>query len=243
MKIKLHKLCLLAIAGILAACAETPEGTIVINKETVENFVTEELDHGDGGLKGFNPPSYLNLVMEQPVAHARIPELHEGEIRLQGTLDSAGPYKVAGVAGERGSTFGDSVFGMLGPAGRAGNAWFYADIKADTGEILSARAYLYGFNGGVCDMRKKDGDSFGQIGRAGFTIQVSGPCYFPEVSGSVAEFALLIQGSGNVLAKPENITLKYIVDDTGAIADIPEFPRRNQDIYDYGTGSATVVAQ
>ncbi|MDE6734288.1 MAG: hypothetical protein K2J64_02335, partial [Desulfovibrio sp.] len=64
------------LALLLAACAETPDGTIVLNEETVENFFE------GGALKAWNPPSDLNLVMDQPVTRADIPPVPAGEIRL-----------------------------------------------------------------------------------------------------------------------------------------------------------------
>lgn len=143
----------LAVAFLLillvSACAETPDGTIVLNEETVENFFE------GGALKSWAPPSELNLVMDQPVTSAEIPPVTSGMVRLYGTLDSFGPYTTTAVpqatfpgAAQRGSTFKNSVYGMLGPAGSGGNAWFYVDIEQNTGQIGNARAYMYGFNGG-----------------------------------------------------------------------------------------------
>ena len=228
---------------LLCACAETPDGTIVLNEETVENFFE------GGALKSWNPPSSLNLLMAQPVTRADIPPVPPGQVRLFGTLDSAGPYTTTATpqatfpgASRRGSTFKNSVYGMLGAAGTGGNAWFYADIDPGTGQIVTARAYLYGFNGGVCDLRESVGGSRGEIGADSFTLSIGGYCAFPAESGSTAAYALLIQGQGTPLAvpAPENLPVAYIVDNNGKFTSIPKDPRNYWEIYDYGTGLAKV---
>lgn len=232
-----------AVLLLLGACAETPDGTIVLNEETAENFFE------GGALKSWNPPSSLNLLMTQPVTPADIPPLPPGRIRLFGTLESAGPYTTTAVprasfpgAAQRGSTFRNSVYGMLGEAGSGGNAWFYADIDSATGQIADARAYLYGFDGGVCDMRESVGGSRGEIVADGFTLSIGGYCAFPSESGSTAAYALLIQGRGSPLATPapENMPVAYIVDNNGKFRTIPKNPRDFWEIYDYGTGIANV---
>ena len=231
------------LALLLAACAETPDGTIVLNEETVENFFE------GGALKSWNPPSKLNLVMDQPVTRADIPPVPAGEIRLVGTLDSVGRYTTTARpqadfpgASKRGSTFSHSVFGMLGAAGTGGNAWFYADIDPASGQISDARAYLYGFNGGVCDLRESAGGSWGEIGPESFLLTIDGYCAFPAESGSTAAYALVIRGRGNVLAEPGPATLDvtYIVDNNGKFRTVPAHPREFWEIYDYGTGRARV---
>ena len=228
---------------LLCACAESPDGTIVLNEETVENFFE------GGALKSWNPPSSLNLLMDQPVTSADIPPVPPGQVRLFGTLDSVGPYTTTAVpqatfpgASKRGSTFKNSVFGMLGPAGTGGNAWFYADVDPVSRQIITARAYLYGFNGGVCDMRESVGGSRGEIGPDGFTLSIGGYCAFPSESGTTAAYALLIQGQGTPLAAPapENMPVAYMVDNNGKFTAIPKNPRNYWEIYDYGTGMAHV---
>ncbi len=228
---------------LLSACAEGPDGTIVLNEETVENFFE------GGALKSWNPPSSLNLVMDQPVTRADIPPVPQGQVRLFGTLDSVGPYTTTATprasfpgAAKRGSTFKNSVFGMLGPAGTGGNAWFYADVDPETRQIVTARAYLYGFNGGVCDMRESVGGSRGEIGADSFTLSIGGYCAFPSESGTTAAYALLIQGQGTPLSAPapENMPVEYIVDNNGKFRAIPKDPRNYWEIYDYGTGLAHV---
>lgn len=228
---------------LLCACAETPDGTIVLNEETVENFFE------GGALKSWNPPSQLNLLMDQPVTRADIPPVAPGMLRLYGTLDSAGRYTTTARpqanfpgAAQRGSTFRNSVFGMLGDAGTGGNAWFYADVDPGTRQVVSARAYMYGFNGGVCDLRENIDGSYGSIGPDDFTLMVGGYCAFPSESGTTAAYALLIEGQGDPLATraPENLPVNYIADDTGNFRTIPKDPRDYWDIYDYGTGSARV---
>lgn len=228
---------------LLCACAETPGGTIVLNEETLENFFE------GGALKSWNPPSQLNLVMNQPVTSADIPPVPAGAVRVFGTLDSAGPYITTGKpmaafpgADKRGSTFRNSVYGLLGDAGSGGNAWFYADVDTATGQIVDSRAYLYGFNGGVCDLRESVRGSRGQINADSFTLSIGGYCAFPAESGSTAAYALLIQGHGSPLAvpTPQTMPVDYLVDDTGTITSIPKDPKNFWDIYDYGTGEAKV---
>ena len=231
------------LALLLCACAETPDGTIVLNEETLENFFE------GGALKSWNPPSSLNLLTDQPVARADIPPVPAGQVRLYGTLDSAGPYTTTATpqadfpgAARRGSTFSDSVYGMVGPAGTGGNAWFYADVDPATGQISAARAYMYGFDGGVCDLRQRIGGSWGDIGADGFTLNIGGYCAFPTESGTTFAYALLIQGEGNALATPAPATMsvRYMVDNSGKYTAIPQDPRQYWNIYDYGTGSASV---
>ena len=231
---------------LLCACAEGPDGTIVLNEETVENFFE------GGALKSWNPPSSLNLLMDQPVTRADIPPVPPGQVRLFGTLDSGGPYTTTAApqatfpgAAKRGSTFKNSIFGMLGPAGTGGNAWFYADIDPVTRQIVTARAYLYGFNGGVCDLRENVGGSRGEIGADDFTLSIGGYCAFPAESGSMAAYALLIQGQGAPLTAPapENMPVTYIVDNNGKFREIPKDPRNYWEIYDYGPGVAHVGDQ
>ncbi|MBD5557083.1 MAG: hypothetical protein HDQ92_00520 [Desulfovibrio sp.] len=228
---------------LLCACAESPDGTLVLNEETVENFFE------GGALKSWNPPSSLNLLMDQPVTSADIPPVPPGQVRLFGTLDSVGPYTTTAApqatfpgASKRGSTFRNSVFGMLGPAGTGGNAWFYADVDLVSRQIITARAYLYGFNGGVCDMRESVGGSRGEIGADSFTLSIGGYCAFPSESGTTAAYALLIRGQGTPLAAPapENMPVAYIVDNNGKFTVIPKNPRNYWEIYDYGTGMAHV---
>ena len=237
------QLALAALLALLCACAETPGGTIVLNEETVENFFE------GGALKSWDPPSSLNLVMDQPVTRADIPPVPPGMVRLFGTLDSAGRYTTTAApqaafpgAAQRGSSFRNSVYGMLGDAGTGGNAWFYADIELGTGQVVQARAYLYGFNGGVCDMRERVGGSFGGLAADSFTLSIGGYCAFPSESGSTAAYALLIEGEGAPLATPapENMPVRYIVDNNGKFRTIPKDPRNFWEIYDYGTGVAGV---
>lgn len=245
-----YKIFSLSACGIIflfmSACAETPDGTIVLNEQTVENF----FEDGNKPLKSWNPPANLNLLMKQPVAAAEIPQVPEGMCRIEGTLDSAGRYKTVATpkadfpnANLRGSTFRNSVFGMVGPAAGKGNAWFYADVNPQTGEIINARAYLYGFNDGVCDMRKPAGGSFGTISSRGFTLSIDGYCAFPDEEGSMFEYALLIEGQGGILTLPQGAKtkLRYIVDNNGKFTSIPARPQNIWQIYDYGDGYATLV--
>lgn len=234
---------LIMLGVMLCACAETRDGTIVVNEETIENFFER------GALKAWDPPSGLNLVMDQPVAAANIPQVPAGEIRVCGVLDSNGPYKTTAPAQasfkgarQRGSTFKNSVYGMVGDAANGGNAWFYADINQATGQIVTARAYLYGFNGGVCDLRQRPEGGWGTIRETGFSLRIDGYCYFPSESGTTAAYELLIEGSGNPLFNPpQNMHLKYIVDNNGRFASIPADPENYWEIYDYGTGKAHVA--
>lgn len=235
---------LFALIFFLPGCAETPDGTIVMNEETIENFFER------GPLKAYNPPSNLNLVMDQPVVEADIPPVPPNNIRIYGTLDSVGPYQTSAKAqvsypgaNQRGSTFKNSVYGMLGRAGEGGNAWFYADINRETGQIMQGRAYMYGFNGGVCDLRQSADGSWGSISQDNFTISIDGYCYFPAESGSTAAYALLVQGKGNPLATPapQNMYVNYIVDNNGKFNSIPQDPKKYWEIYDYGTGKANIA--
>lgn len=234
---------LLLLGLMLCACAETPDGTIVMNEETIENFFER------GALKAWEPPSDLNLVMDQPVASAAIPPVPAGEVRVCGVLDSNGPYETIAPAQaafkgarQRGSTFRNSVFGMVGDAATGGNAWFYADINKETGQIVAARAYLYGFNGGVCDLRQKPAQGWGALRQGGFSLRIDGYCYFPSESGATAAYELLVEGMGDPLAAPprQNMYVNYIVDNNGLFATIPANPRNYWEIYDYGTGKANV---
>lgn len=231
------------LALLLCACAETPDGTIVLNEETLENFFE------GGALKSWSPPSDLNLLMDQSVAPADIPPVAPGDVRLYGTLDSVGPYTTTAPpqatfpgASQRGSTFKNSVYGMVGEAGTGGNAWFYADINPATGQIVNARAYMYGFNGGVCDMRQSIGGAWGELGGDSFTLTIGGYCAFPSESGTTFAYALLVKGQGDPLASPAPGTMpvRYMVDNTGKFTSIPENPRAYWQIYDYGTGEARV---
>lgn len=238
------KIILFMLGLMLCACAETSDGTFVMNEETIENFFER------GALKAWDPPSGLNLVMDQPVAPAEIPPVPAGEIRVWGVLDSNGPYETSAPAEaefkgarQRGSTFKNSVYGMVGDAGNGGNAWFYADLNQETGQIVTARAYLYGFNGGVCDLRQKPASGWGVVNNAGFTLRIDGYCSFPSESGAMAAYELLIEGKGNPVAEPapQNMYVNYIVDNNGRFATIPANPRDYWEIYDFGTGKANVA--
>lgn len=233
---KFGRLCFLALgAALLLACSELPDGTIVMNEETIENFFE------GGALKSWDPPMQLNLLMSQPVVAAEIPPVPPGARRIYGTLASAGPYEFPGVpayAAGRGSSFHDSVYGELGPAGQDGNAWFYADINPESGEIAQARAYLYGFRGGVCDLRQPR-----QPARlAPFALAIAGYCAFPNQQGAAYRYELVIAGPQNLAAEAPaaRFQARYIVDDSGKLAAIPADPRQNPEIYDYGSVSAQI---
>ena len=214
------------------ACAEQPDGTFVMNEETIENvFEKDKLS--------WNPPAHLNLLIDQPVAQAELPPVPPHSERIYGTLDSSGAYIFDGAGiRKRGSSFSDSVFGKLGPAGRAGNAWFYADFNPLTGQITDARAYLYGFMGGVCDMRNKTGANFGEVGPAGFLLNIFGPCLFPQISGATMDYALLIKGERQVSGA--NFKLRYVIDDSASLENIPENPKKAANIFDSGRGEASI---
>lgn len=221
---------------ILAACSEKPGGVFVMNEETIENFFEKD-------KQSWNPPEHLNLLLDQPITQASIPPLPPGLTRLYGVLSSNGAYAFKNgnnAIVDRGSSFKSGEYGMLGPAGKGGNAWFYADFNRQTGEIVDARAYLYGFMGGVCDMREKTRASYGKIGDESFYLNINGPCLFPQISGSTANYALFVQGSGNLLNAPAQkvFPIEYIVDDTGTILTIPANPSSQGDIYDAGHGRA-----
>lgn len=219
---------------MLTACAEKPDGVIVMNEETIENFFEKDKE-------SWNPPSHLNLLIDQPVTPATIPPVPPGLSRLYGTLSSYGPYIFENAQAEiknRGSAFSHSVFGELGPAGNSGNAWLYADFNPATGEVADARAYLYGFMGGVCDMRQKTAASYGLIDKKSFRLNINGPCLFPQVSGSTMDYALLIVGENEPGTSPPTFKLHYIVNDTGKILDIPKNPEQSAQIYDAGNGKA-----
>lgn len=233
-------LLLIIVPLLLCACAEGPDGVITVNRETIE-------DYFEGEQKSWSPPSDLDLELTQKIEAASLPPLPEGQIRISGVLDSVGPYRTDAPQKNpfpgsemRGSVFTHSVFGMLGPAGGAGNAWFYADLDPETGNVLAARAYLYGFMGGVCDMRR-DAKAFYDLTSPGsFTLSLAGPCLFPEVTGSTSEFALLIQAKINPLkAKPnKRFPVRYIVDSNGDFDAIPQNPANWWAVLDYGGGYA-----
>lgn len=235
------------IAAIfLAACAETPDGTIVVNEETIENFIEGDRE----GKRSWDPAMNLNLVHDQPVVPASIPPLPPGQIRLAGPLDSVGPYATTAKlkdnfpgAASRGSTFSDSVFGKLGPAGNGGNAWLYVDIDPAARTVVAARAYLYNFMDGVCDMRRPSAAGFGSFAPSGFSLYIDGPCLFPSQSGSTSEFALVIQGGGAPLASASGAVfpIRYIMTDSAKIKEIPADPKAFADIYDYGSGTLTLT--
>lgn len=217
----------------LVSCAEKPDGIIVMNEETIENFFEKD-------KLSWNPPAHLNLLIDQPVTEAQLPPVPQGLVRIAGTLSSDGSYTYNGdntSIRSRGSSFSESVFAQLGPAGKGGNAWFYADFNPDTGEIADARAYLYGFMGGVCDMRDATSGSYGQMDRDSFTLNINGPCLFPEVPGATMDFALLIKGASASM-NAQNFQLRYIVDDTGMLLEIPASPRQSAAIFDAGNGRA-----
>lgn len=217
----------------LVSCAEKPDGIIVMNEETIENFFEKD-------KQSWNPPSHLNLLLDQPVTAAQLPPIPQGFVRISGTLNSDGSYAYNGSNASiinRGSSFTESVFGQLGPAGKGGNAWFYADSNPDSGEIADARAYLYGFMGGVCDMRNATSGSYGQIGKDSFTLNINGPCLFPQVQGSTMDYALCINGVA-ISPNAQNFQLRYIVDDTGTVLEIPSAPRQSAAIFDVGNGRA-----
>lgn len=228
---KIIKLACLAFL-LLAACSEKPGGIFVMNEETIENFFEKE-------KQSWNPADHLNLLIDQPVTEAELPPIPPGAVRLYGTLASDGPYKFLSKQAaieNRGSSFAESIFGKLGPAGSVGNAWFYADFDPATGRIGDARAYLYGFMGGVCDMRKKTEADFGNVSESGFKLNIMGPCLFPQMSGSTADYALLLQGT----RKAGNYSVSYIIDDSAAIRAIPLHPKKSPDIYDSGKGIAWI---
>lgn len=223
----------------LYACSEMPDGTIVMNEETIENFFDPE------HLKSWNPPANLNLMMDQPVAAAEIPHVPAGLVRLYGTLDSSAAYQAGNSKKSQhpiGSSFKNSVYGMLGNAGDGGNAWFYVDINPVTVQIMNGRAYLYGFNGGVCDMRESANGSWGKISDSEFILTIDGYCHFPSEQGSNFAFALVIQGDVNPLTipTPKNMYVNYIMDNNGKFNSVPANPQDNPLIYDYGTGKANL---
>lgn len=244
-KLKYPVLIYLIFIFALSGCAEKPDGVIVMNEETIENFF-----EGDRkGLQSYNPPLALNLLTDQPVMKAALPPVPDSCIRFTGTLDSNGPYLTTAPAKasyngarDRGSTFHASVFGKIGDAANGGTAWFWVDVNKTTGSVVAARAYLYGFMGGVCDMRDPAPNGLGQITDNGFTFTIDGPCLFPSEPGSVAQYALLIKGSGNPLASPDtSFDLEYIIDDTGSFSSIPQDPKNIWSIFDYGTGVLKAV--
>lgn len=230
-------LCFLCAVLFLISCAERPGGVIVVNEETIENFFEKE-------KQSWDPAEHLNLLIDQPVTRAEIPPKPAGMNRLYGVLESGGPYTMSAAMEliHRGSTFKNSAFGELGQAGDGGNAWFYMDYNPETGEIADARAYIYGFMGGVCDMRRKTGGSYGRISANDFYLNINGPCLFPQVPGSTMSYALLVQGRGNLAASPSGtvIPVNYVIDNSGKITDIPADPRASQNIYDSGKGRAWV---
>lgn len=218
--------CLLFCAG----CAETPDGTFVMNEETVENFFEKD-------KKSWAPGLDLNLLIDQPVAAAQLPGVSPGLERVEGVLTSYGVYRFRGksAVAERGGTFSKSVFGMLGPAGDGGNAWFYADFNPASGRIENARVYMYGVMGGVCDLRQRLHEAYGKMNGQEFSLAIEGYCQFPQISGSAMRFAALIRGKP-VPAAP--FAVEYILDDTGAIAAMPADPEEVDAVFDYGSGHA-----
>lgn len=227
----------------LCACAETKDGTFVMNEETIENFFDDK-----DGKKSWNPPAQLNLLKTQTVVPADIPPVPRGLIRIDGTMTSAGTYEINSGenypgANARGSTFSKSVFGLLGEAGKGGNAWFYADINPKTREIITARAYLYNFKDGVCDLRQSLAGSFGELSPTGFTLSFAGYCEFPNTPGSMAKYAILIEGAANPLTAPEGFVIpgRYIMDNSGKIGVIPANPAQNPQIDDYGQVQAWIA--
>ncbi|MDE5832725.1 MAG: hypothetical protein K2H64_07055 [Desulfovibrio sp.] len=237
---------ILVLTFCAAACAETPGGLIVMNEETIENFIEGDRE----GKRSWDPALNLNLLHDQPVIDANIPPVPPGMIRLAGVLNSAGPYDTTARLPDnfpgdasRGSTFVDSVFGKLGPAGAGGNAWLYVDIIRDTGAIAAARAYLYNFMGGVCDMRQQSPGGFGSFAATRFALYIDGPCLFPWQQGSTIEFALVVEGTGAPLdaAAGANFPVRYIVADSARFKEIPADPKAWGSIYDYGTGSLKLI--
>lgn len=224
----------------ICACAAGKDGEIIVNRETIEDFFEKE-------QKSWSPPSDLDLVLSQKVTPATLPRLAPGLVRVTGVLNSVGPYRTESpeknpVPGseQRGSVFKHSVFGMLGPAGGAGNAWFYADLDPATGNVADARAYLYGFNGGVCDMRRNARALWNQTGKGSFALSLAGPCLFPDVSGSASEYALLVQTKTDPLTAKGQVPLRYIIDSNGEFDAVPVDPQNWWAVQDYGTGEIRV---
>ena len=223
--------CFFACAG----CAEEPDGTIVMNEETIENFFEKD-------KKSWDPGMNLNLLTDQPVVEAEIPGVEPGMIRVQGTLKSHGAYVFKGQSPimNRGGTFSKSVYGMLGPAGDGGNAWFYADFNPANGQIVNARAYMYGVMTGVCDLREAVNQNYGQMTQKQINLNIGGYCLFPQTSGAAMQFAIFIKGNrGNVFTEPFDI--EYILEDSSNIFTIPENPQSVNAIFDYGTGRAGIT--
>lgn len=227
----------------LAGCAREPDGSFVIDEETIEQaWDTKSL--------AVQPPvpdsaAGLSLNKNQPARKADIPPVPPGMTRVYGTLDSAGLYKTKAPAAypgadARGSTFQNSVYGMLGPAARGGTAWYYADVYE--GSVAGVRVYLNGFMNGVCDMRKPVNGGYGTVDKTGLNIRAAGPCYFADESGSTSEYAILISGRGDVFspANGESLKVNYIIDNTGAINRVPATPRDLPAVYDYGSGVAKI---
>lgn len=228
---------LLLLPLFCMSCAETPDGWIVMNEETIENFFEKHKE-------SWAPPMSLNLAHDQEVVSADIPALLPGLVRIEGTLVSAGPYTVPDAPiSHRGGTFTKSVFGMFGAVGKNGNAWFYADVDPASGEIRGGRAYLYGFMDGVCDLREKIGPDYGKIMDGKMAFSIAGYCLFPQISGSAAEYALLVEGEFPGYETSASFPVKYIVDDNGAIGNIPNDPEKNSAIFDSGTGSAKILTR
>lgn len=231
----MSRIILIILLSLLpVSCAEEPGGIIVMNEETIENLF-------ESVKQSWNPPSHLNLLTDQPVTAAEIPPVPANELRICGTLDSSGLYVFSGKDGpirDRGSSFSDSVYGMLGPAGNSGNAWFYADFSPETGQITGGRAYLYGFMGGVCDMRVKTGASYGEASQSGFRLYVNGPCLFPQMSGVTAAYGLVVEGERANAEPGRNFRLRYAINDDPAMRVIPADPRKSARIFDSGDGRA-----
>lgn len=230
------------------SCAVEPDGSFVIDEQTVE-------EAWDTKSLAPQPPlpdaaAGLSLNRNQPVQKASIPPPPPGFTRVYGTLDSVGLYetKAAGAgdfpgARARGSTFQNSVFGMLGPAANGGTAWFYADINPADGAISGARVYLNGFRDGVCDMRRPVEGGYGFAGKSGFSLRVSGPCYFENQSGTTADYAILVSAAVDPAGRPAGyrFTGRYIVDDTGKINRVPANPADVAAVYDYGEAFCAVA--
>ena len=86
-------------------------------------------------------------------------------------------------------------------------------------------------------MRKKTQASYGKIDAESFYLNINGPCLFPQVSGSSMDYAILIEGMGNIMQTSQaGLAINYVVDDSGTILNIPPNPRSNDNIYDYGQG-------
>lgn len=148
------------------------------------------------------------LYLDADLRRARIPPVREGQIRLYGALNSHGKYSYNGsdsMDSLRGCSWKKSRFGVMGhDPGGGGSAWFYADVDAQSGRVLTLTAYGNGscghYSAGAFFVSSPQAGGFGTAGKEGFALRGTG-IGLSEERGVFDRFGmnLVITGVGNLL--------------------------------------------